>query len=756
MKKLKSLLLIAGLVSFAACQNELAPEKNGNEEQTKRVVRLHATSDAPTKATLTDDYEVNKVFNAGWENGKDYITVDYTAGIYADAVWNQTEGAFLGDDLMDGEDLYAYFPKGSDCGCVYGFDGSNREQNGNLYNSNYDLMYSEVFTIEKDATDVTVKMNRATAIQYFHLEADGSAEWANKKIISAILSVTGQNAAIAAESVIMDGTGALDLDGKQTSIKLSFVEASAPTASDLKLWFNVLPGKVESMTISVVLEDGYSWEVTNNFGGQGYTFEAGKLGYVKGAPTYRQNLKAIFSVNGEETSKSYSEGDSIVFPEDPESIGDYDFVGWATTPIDESQETEPAVVNTATQVMGGENITYYAVFAIEKGATPEIVTLNAVGLSTAGYKEGNQNDSAGNTWTYYASINNQSGTLYFALNSNELNYNIGSPEFADNVKSISLKAYNGSSTADRVLYICSSNSTAQPSSGDIATVTVARSQRFTETYTADLSSASAFNQFYIYAPEALGVSEVTVSYGGITTLYTTTIVTLKSVSVSGTPTKKTYNAGEAFNPAGLVVTGTYSDDHEEEITTGINWTVPNSLSEGQTSCDVTATVDEISSLPYTVTGLTVNAAATSASYDFSANTTTIWDELLPTGYTQTENTRIYNSDSSTWKFYWYLYSGGSTKEVQFNKNGGYMITPSMSFPVKTIIITGGGTTMGASCAATIYSSADGYTSSLGSAIVNTDKKTYTFSLTSQSAGVTYKILFSGGAGHVQKVDFKNN
>lgn len=289
MRKFNSLLLIASLATLAACQNELTPDNNGNEEQTKRVIRLHATADAPTKATLTDDYDLNKVFNAGWEDGKDYITVDYTAGLYTDAVWNQSEGAFVSDDLADGENLYAYFPKGADNGCIYDFDGENgREQNGNAYNSNYDLMYSEAFTIAKDATDVTVKMNRATAIQYFHLIADGEAEWANKKIVSATLSVTGENAVIAAESVLMDGTGALNLDGEQTSIKLSFPPATAPTANDLQLWFNVLPGKVESMTISVELEDGYSWEMTNNFKGNGYTFVAGKLGYVKGAPTYEK------------------------------------------------------------------------------------------------------------------------------------------------------------------------------------------------------------------------------------------------------------------------------------------------------------------------------------------------------------------------------------------------------------------------------------------------------------------------------------
>lgn len=89
-------------------------------------------------------------------------------------------------------------------------------------------------------------------------------------------------------------------------------------------------------------------------------------------------------------------------------------------------------------------------------------------------------------------------------------------------------------------------------------------------------------------------------------LTVTVPVTLTSIAVSGTPTKTSYYVGDAFETAGLVVTGTYSDSHQETITEGIEWTVdPETLAEGTTSVDVMAGVGSVVSEVYTVEGLTV-------------------------------------------------------------------------------------------------------------------------------------------------------
>ena len=112
--------------------------------------------------------------------------------------------------------------------------------------------------------------------------------------------------------------------------------------------------------------------------------------------------------------------------------------------------------------------------------------------------------------------------------------------------------------------------------------------------------------------------------------------TLTSVAVTGTPTKTTYEAGDVFDPAGLVVTGTYSDESTETFTDDITWNFNHeTLTEGLTSVKVTATVDGKTSPEYEVTGLTVNAARTLSSVtleDTPTKTTYIVGETFdPTG-----------------------------------------------------------------------------------------------------------------------------
>lgn len=87
--------------------------------------------------------------------------------------------------------------------------------------------------------------------------------------------------------------------------------------------------------------------------------------------------------------------------------------------------------------------------------------------------------------------------------------------------------------------------------------------------------------------------------------------TLTSLAISGEPEKKTYEVGEALDPAGLVVTGTYDDNTTATITDGITWTMnPATLSLSDVSCSVTATVDGVTSPAYNVTGLIVKLPAT--------------------------------------------------------------------------------------------------------------------------------------------------
>lgn len=123
---------------------------------------------------------------------------------------------------------------------------------------------------------------------------------------------------------------------------------------------------------------------------------------------------------------------------------------------------------------------------------------------------------------------------------------------------------------------------------------------------------------------------------------------LTSLAISGTPTKTTYNAGEAFDPTGLTVTGTYDDNTTAEIKDGIKWTTtPATLSAGTTSCSVTATVGSVTSPAYEVTGLTV---AYSISLSIDPATSTVVKAPVKVTLNATEGAAVYyttNGDEPT-------------------------------------------------------------------------------------------------------------
>jgi hypothetical protein len=66
-----------------------------------------------------------------------------------------------------------------------------------------------------------------------------------------------------------------------------------------------------------------------------------------------------------------------------------------------------------------------------------------------------------------------------------------------------------------------------------------------------------------------GTKTITVSYGGKQTGFTIQVTAvLQSIAVTTPPSKTNYLVGETFNPAGLVITGTYSDNSTAVIPAG--------------------------------------------------------------------------------------------------------------------------------------------------------------------------------------------
>ena len=115
---------------------------------------------------------------------------------------------------------------------------------------------------------------------------------------------------------------------------------------------------------------------------------------------------------------------------------------------------------------------------------------------------------------------------------------------------------------------------------------------------------------------------------------------VSSVVVSGNPTKTEYQAGDEFNPAGLVVTVNYVDGTRRVADNGVTWTIKSgALTEGQTSVTVTATSDGKESAEFLVTGLTVVAAKTLSSITVSGTPEEFWkgDTFNNNGMTVTAN-----------------------------------------------------------------------------------------------------------------------
>lgn len=100
---------------------------------------------------------------------------------------------------------------------------------------------------------------------------------------------------------------------------------------------------------------------------------------------------------------------------------------------------------------------------------------------------------------------------------------------------------------------------------------------------------------------------------------------LTSIAVSGTPTKTTYFDGEPFDPTGLVVTGTYDDGTQKEITDGIVWAKdPEILKLGTVSVDVMASVGSITSDIYTVKDITVKEKVTLIGIEANGTPAEFW------------------------------------------------------------------------------------------------------------------------------------
>lgn len=300
MKHYTKLFFVATVAALglASCSKEVSSVKTPKDNLVTVHFGATAGIEGATKATLTPN-EQETLFTSAWENEDDVLSVKYsndnkTAG----ATTSGTVSASWATDHFEATmpeykgmwDYNVVYPA-PDAESIVDF-GSTRTQKGNAYNSKYDLMKGSAIAEGADAgkTDdgknIVFEMTRLTAIAYFHLKST-----LDEKVVSAKLSVTDGN--IASSLVkLLDHTDGFDLSKKDLNeITITFEEGNAPKASDLQLWFNVLPTEYTSMSLEVKTAN-HTLTLNKNKGGN---FVAGKLYKIhKDDVTWTENKNVTF------------------------------------------------------------------------------------------------------------------------------------------------------------------------------------------------------------------------------------------------------------------------------------------------------------------------------------------------------------------------------------------------------------------------------------------------------------------------------
>lgn len=291
MKNIKYFLMLLSSVAFlAGCNKEVEEQRVDTKENV--TVKFYAeVNDAETKVTLSPD-ENERIFHSEWEEG-DIMQIEALseAADYAEggiATWN---GANFDTNLpkseVTGDWSYdAYYPAQSDIAF-----GSERSQSENTYTPEYDVMIGSVAyentTLGKNdqGGNMVIPMTRLTSILYFHLTSN-----LDEDITSATLTVEGGNIAATKTAI---SNGKLNVtEGGSNTITLTFPEGKAPNAQDFCLWFNMLPVKATSLSLTVTTAS--KTMTLNNTKGKEYA--AGKINkIVKSGLTWNEALAdAVF------------------------------------------------------------------------------------------------------------------------------------------------------------------------------------------------------------------------------------------------------------------------------------------------------------------------------------------------------------------------------------------------------------------------------------------------------------------------------
>ena len=309
----------------------------------------------------------------------------------------------------------------------------------------------------------------------------------------------------------------------------------------------------DEITLGATPKEGYefiSWTVVDSKGNSvevrdnKFTMPASNV-TVSATFNSTASYTVSFSVNGNVTTKSYKETEKIEFPDVPAQDG-VKFMGWATSDFSGIVSSKPELVDVNRAVMGTNDITYYAVFGVietavfdpnDLSATPAVSDQSLTWKHTA--TGVTLKLSAGQLYTGTPKTFTVNGGNNFQISSDK-NYIISEIETTLSESKYKINSVSSGATL-------SISGTTQTVKSDNLTVIKC--------------NATSSNQ--------IRATKITVT---ALTGYSTKIISLIAVAVSGTPTKTEYTVGETFDPKGLTVTGTYSNGDSAQISDGISWT----------------------------------------------------------------------------------------------------------------------------------------------------------------------------------------
>lgn len=337
--------------------------------------------------------------------------------------------------------------------------------------------------------------------------------------------------------------------------------------------------------------------------------------------TYVEDTKydVTWSVNGVESTNKAYHGAHPTLPAAPTSSCDETsttFMGWAAEAWNGKLAAPTATVYTSAEAMPvveAEGVKYFAVFAKAGEATSVTHTLTIADKTAATtYAEHSDTDDKGATWSGWYNYND---ATHIGLNKKSDNHYLGSPLFAANVTSVRTVASNGSKNA-RSVYLRSENETAQPSVGDLGSVSVPANADDAElTFTL---GETAFKQFYVYVSDPLQFHEFVVTLEGAPSYsdYMTTCCTKYNVNIAEGITNGSVSADvtKACEDAVVTLTVTPATNYHLKTLSVMNGETPVEVTENTFSMPagnviISATFEEDACTPLNTPSVTVSGKA---------------------------------------------------------------------------------------------------------------------------------------------------